>query len=257
MQLEKTIELLRQQLKVLREDPSTRKFYGGTFRAWARNVEAVLIRGLGDPGIRLLVQFDRATASLPLPQNLIDPGGSERRWQFLFESKLPEVEAMVEGIICELETFGLPDARIEAQISGERPKVFIAHCGVAPSLSKVRDFLKDLDVEPIIVEDKPSSGMALDDKVPFYLGKADCMIALATSDEGQARTCQNVIHEIGLAQGRFPNRIIYFLEEGVEYPSNVDPKVWERFNQENLENVFCRIAKELRAMGIIQPVKPE
>ena len=117
MEVEKTIELLKAQLKALGEDPSVKKFYGGTFRAWAQDVDAILLRGLGNRGTRLRVQFYEATRDLPLPRGMIDPGGSDKRFQFLFESKLPEVDAVLKRIIRELEESGLPDSRTRYELT--------------------------------------------------------------------------------------------------------------------------------------------
>jgi hypothetical protein len=40
-------------------------------------------------------------------------------------------------------------------------------------------------------------------------------------------------------------------EEGCKFPSNITPKVWENFTQDNMENAFIKVAKELKAFGII------
>jgi hypothetical protein len=63
-----------------------------------------------------------------------------------------------------------------------------------------------------------------------------------------------VIHEIGLAQEKFENRIIYLKEKGCVWPSNISPKVWEDFTQDNMGDAFIKIAKELRAMKIIEQI---
>jgi predicted nucleotide-binding protein len=79
------------------------------------------------------------------------------------------------------------------------------------------------------------------------------MIALATKDDevdGHYQPRLNVIHEIGLAQEKL-RRIIYLKEEGCQFPSNVAPKIWESFTQDNMENAFAKVVKELRAFGVI------
>ena len=50
---------------------------------------------------------------------------------------------------------------------------------------------------------------------------------------------------------KLDNRVIYLKEEGCEFPSNVRPKVWENFGQDNMEAAFERITKELKAFGLI------
>jgi predicted nucleotide-binding protein len=66
---------------------------------------------------------------------------------------------------------------------------------------------------------------------------------------------QNVIHEIGLAQKSHPGRIIYLLEEGANFPSNIKPKVWESFKQRNMMDAFLGIVRELRAYGILKVIR--
>ena len=82
----------------------------------------------------------------------------------------------------------------------------------------------------------------------------DCAIILATADEQVEDRHQprpNVLHEIGLAQEILENRLIYLKEDSCEFPSNVRPKVWEHFTQENLEAAFEKIAKELKAFNLL------
>jgi hypothetical protein len=49
-------------------------------------------------------------------------------------------------------------------------------------------------------------------------------------------------------------RIIYLKEEGCKFPSNVSPKIWENFSQANMEWALIKVAKELRAFGIVRTV---
>ncbi len=140
------------------------------------------------------------------------------------------------------------------------PKVFIAHGKDSLALTKLCRFLTQISIDPLVVEDKPSEGRAVDDKVDFYLNQSDCAIILATGDDqidGKIHPRQNVIHEIGSAQRIFPRKIIYLLEGGTEFPSNISPKVWQSFNQECMEEAFITIARELIAFGLLKSVKPE
>jgi len=78
--------------------------------------------------------------------------------------------------------------------------------------------------------------------------------ALATKDDHVDDRYQprlNVIHEIGLAQEKLGGRVIYLKEKGCDFPSNIAPKVWENFTQDNMENAFAKVVKELRAFGVI------
>ena len=138
------------------------------------------------------------------------------------------------------------------------PKAFISQGKASAALNKLKEFLETLGIEPLIVKKQPSLDKDLPDKVDLYLSQADFVIILATADdkvEDKLQPRQNVIHEIGLAQKTRPGKIIYLLEEGAEFPSNIRPKVWESFKQRNMMNAFLGIVRELRAYGMLKVTK--
>lgn len=142
----------------------------------------------------------------------------------------------------------------------EVPKAFVSHGKESAALRKLEDFLHNLGIIPLIVKHQPSLDKTVSDKVEYYLNQADFVIILATGDdefEGKLHPRQNVIHEIGLAQKSHAGKIIYLLEEGTEFPSNINPKVWEHFKQRNMLNAFLCIIRELRALGILLAVKEQ
>lgn len=142
----------------------------------------------------------------------------------------------------------------------EVPKAFISHGKESVALRKLEEFLHNLGVISSVVKEQPSLDKTVSDKVEYYLQQADFVIILATGDdefEGKLHPRQNVIHEIGLAQKTHPGKIIYLLEEKAEFPSNITPKVWERFKQRNMLGAFLCILRELRALGIILAIKPQ
>ena len=138
------------------------------------------------------------------------------------------------------------------------PQAFISHGKESVALRKLKEFIETLGIEPLIVKKLPSEDKDLSDKVNTYLTQADFVIILATGDDivgNQKQPRQNVIHEIGLAQKIHPGRIIYLLEEGTIFPSNIRPKVWESFKQRNMMDAFLGIVRELRAYGILEVTK--
>jgi predicted nucleotide-binding protein len=142
----------------------------------------------------------------------------------------------------------------------EPPKAFIAHGGKSAARDKLEDFLTALDVTPIIVEEQPSQGRSKDKNVEHYLKLCDCAIILATQGDVDGRTGEfiprgNILNEIGRCQEIFPNRMVYLLEEGVKFPTNIDEKVWERFTEESMDKAFIKIAKEFRAFGLLKTMK--
>ena len=147
----------------------------------------------------------------------------------------------------------------------EHPKCFVSHGKESAALRKLKEFLETLGIEPLIVKKRASLDKDLPDKVNLYLSQADFVIILATADDTvkdkktgteTKQPRQNVIHEIGLAQKTREGKVIYLLEEGAEFPSNIRPKVWESFKQRNMMDAFLGIVRELRAYGILKCVKP-
>jgi len=144
-------------------------------------------------------------------------------------------------------------------------KAFISHGKGGGALLKLEKFIRELGIDPIIVKDQASSGRSVDDKVQECLGKADFVIIFATGDDIIKKTKdkeirqprQNVIHEIGLAQTTHPNKIIYLLEERADFPSNINPKVYERFARQSLDDAFTAIVRELRNWGFLRVVNEE
>ena len=144
--------------------------------------------------------------------------------------------------------------------SSESTKAFIAHGGSSDSLRKLTEFLRAVGVNPLVVEDQASEDRSANENVEHYLRQADCAIVLATKGDIDGKTGNflprgNVLVEAGRFQERFEGRIIYLLEEGATLPSNIREKVWESFTQNNMERAFIKIAKELRAFGIIKTGK--
>lgn len=245
------IRLLREKLSQLQSDPAIKKFYGGTFRAWAASVDSILLRGLGKDGGRLRTRWSLTVRGLPMPNNLI-PGWTEESLKFMFEQRLPEVEGVLKSIVEELETFGLPNA--EPVERGERAKAFIAHAGESEALNKLCNFLDEMGVKALVVERLPSEGRSINENVEHYLDMADCAIVLATGDDlvdGKFQPRANVHIEMGRFQERFPDKIIYLLEDGASLPTNVSEKVWERFSDSNMERAYLKVLRELKAFGLL------
>lgn len=171
-----------------------------------------------------------------------------------YERGLDYAEGIVRGARKQLTRHGADNILRGSRLRSEGPTVFISHGLESPALAKIERYLRAIGAQPLMVGREPSEGMAVDDLVRRRLGESDCAIILATADEevdGRLQPRPNVLHEIGLAQEVLSDDVIYLKEQHCEFPSNVSPKVWENFTQDNLESAFEKIAKELRAFGLL------
>ncbi|MBI4379318.1 MAG: nucleotide-binding protein [Nitrospinae bacterium] len=165
----------------------------------------------------------------------------------------------LEGIIAILEGEDAEKEITTDYISSQKERrIFISHGIETNALIKLERFLRGLGIAPVIVKNEPSEGKAIDDLVEDQMDTCMAVIILATKDD-KVKTAKeeyyqprpNVIHEMGLAQEKIQNNIIYLKEEGCIFPSNIAPKVWENFTHDNMDEAFIKIAKELKAFRII------
>jgi predicted nucleotide-binding protein len=143
----------------------------------------------------------------------------------------------------------------------ETIKAFIAHGGQSPILDKLKEFLIALGIEPLVVEEQASENRSVGDNVDYYARQADFAIILATKGDIDGQTGGfiprgNVLIEIGKSQEIFKDRIIYLLQAGTKFPTNISEKVWGRFTTERMDDAFIKIARELTEMKILKAVKP-
>ena len=62
----------------------------------------------------------------------------------------------------------------------------------------------------------------------------------------------NVAEELGRCRIKFPDKTILLLQSGVELPSNDSGIIYEHFTPQSMDRAFIKVAKELRAFGIIK-----
>ena len=169
------------------------------------------------------------------------------------------------GILeAEGESWGIETIETEKpqKTKAAPPKAFIAHGGDSPALRNLKNFLEALGVQPLVVEEQPSENRSVGDNVDYYARQADFAIILATKGDIDGQTGGfiprgNVLIEIGKSQEIFKDRIIYLLQAGAKFPTNISEKVRGRFTTERMDDVFIKIARELTEMKILKAVKPQ
>jgi predicted nucleotide-binding protein len=175
--------------------------------------------------------------------------------QYAIGEAIKIINRAIGKLEAEGESWGIPKGKIKDKY--QKPKAFISHSKKTQALTELRDFLDELEIEKLIVINKPNLDREINIKVEAYLDDADFVIILATGDSrdrnGIVIPAGNVLHEIGLAQAKpkFKGKIIYLLEEGTEFPSNIKPKSYIRFNRNNIDYKFGDIVKEIRVMGFL------
>jgi predicted nucleotide-binding protein len=170
---------------------------------------------------------------------------------------ITNLEKSFLSILKKYEALNKEDTNIK-----ESPKVFIAHGRGTEARNKLHDFVLALGVQPLIIEEKSLEGLSVARQVEQYLKEADCAIVLGTVDDkelmqGKLYPGGNECIEIGKLQAKFPDRIMYLVEEGALFPPEISGILCTRFTSTNMENVFVSVAIEFGAYGILKAEKPD
>lgn len=150
---------------------------------------------------------------------------------------------------------GWGEAGKEASSKKTGGKVFLSHGHNTQPLSLVLEFLSTLGLQGVVVEREASEGRSINETVREMLRNCDCAIIIATAEQqadGKWQIRQNVVNEVGLAQEALKDRVIYLVEDKVDdIPSNFREKVYERFSTSSMDKALIKIAKELKAFGLL------
>lgn len=132
-----------------------------------------------------------------------------------------------------------------------KPKIFIGH-GRSSLWRDLKDHLHEKhSYEVVAYEVGSRAGHAIRDILEDMLAKSSFAILIMTAEDqtiaGQFRARQNVVHEIGLFQGRLGfNRAIVLLEDGVEEFSNIHGIEQIRFSKGNIRETYGEVLATIK-----------
>jgi predicted nucleotide-binding protein len=134
--------------------------------------------------------------------------------------------------------------------------VVIGH-GRSPIWRELKDFIEDrLHLEWDEFTRVATAGVATADRLREMLDSAAIAFLIATGEdetvEGGLVARQNVVHEIGLFQGRLGfSRAIILLEEGCEEFSNIHGLGQVRFPKDRIDACFEEVGRVLEREGLL------
>lgn len=142
-------------------------------------------------------------------------------------------------------------------------KIFIAHGHDKYFMKDVELFLQKNQVETIILEDMPSEGKTIIEKLERHSNVKCTIILLSPEDKVQVgdktvyRARQNVIWEFGFFAGYLSRAKVIAIKNDlnnanekvdIELPSNIHGVVWIQYVQDNPEWKI-KLSKELKEIG--------
>lgn len=157
--------------------------------------------------------------------------------------------------------------RLGGHLEGEGPlaekaviqlgsKVFIGHGGGSAEYLKLGVWLGNLGLDWEVFDRKPTAGMSTKERLLEMLDSAQIAFLLMTPEdedaEGKMNARANVIHEVGLFQGRLGwMKAIILLEEGCEEFSNIEGVGQVRYPKGNIKAAFEEIREVLQREGVL------
>ncbi|MCE0485422.1 PfkB family carbohydrate kinase [Ornithinimicrobium sediminis] len=137
-----------------------------------------------------------------------------------------------------------------------RARVFIGH-GRDSEWRHVKDCLEGWGLKTSYFESAPVAGRFASEVLTEQALQADFAVIVVTGDdvaEGQVRGRQNVVHEIGLMQGRLGwTKVAILMEEGVEAFSNIAGLQYLRFGKGRVQHAFHDLEVMLVREGMLRP----
>ncbi|MEX2215138.1 MAG: PocR ligand-binding domain-containing protein [Phycisphaeraceae bacterium] len=150
-----------------------------------------------------------------------------------------------------------PEHRRRRRKEDSKAAVFLAYGHDISARDLMTSFVRGLDIEVNSYEEVKKAGRFPIDIVRECVEKSDAAIVLYTGDDllksqEIAVARRNVAYELGVAHWAFgPERTLILLEEGVEFPSNVDGMQVVRFNPRQLPHCYDEVRTYLERMGLI------
>lgn len=145
--------------------------------------------------------------------------------------------------------------------SGSR-KAFVVYGHDGPAKTELEAMLRRWNIEPLILDQLPSGGMTIIEKLEQYQDNVAFGVVLATPDDeghrsGHAaekafRARQNVVLELGMLLSRLGRSRVAILirnPDKMERPSDIQGLIYIPF-KDSVKEVALPLAKEMNAQGI-------
>ena len=158
----------------------------------------------------------------------------------------------------QITSHTLRQRRLSQPIPSVGTRVFIGH-GHSLIWRELKDFL---EVRLCLLVDEykrvSTAGITTTSRLSAMMDSAGIAFLVMTGEDeqtdGKARARENVVHEVGLFQGRLGfERTIVLLEDSCQQFSNIMGLGQIRFPKGNIEAAFEEIRKVLEREGLLQP----
>ncbi|UQB43520.1 nucleotide-binding protein [Thiomicrospira microaerophila] len=157
---------------------------------------------------------------------------------------------------------GQPTAVPAAGIVRGNNKVFVVYGHDEPARTQLEAMLRRWGMEPLILDQLPSEGQTIIEKLEAYTADVQFAVILATPDdkghraqhpdESAYRARQNVVLELGMLLSKLGRKRVAILlkqQENMERPSDIQGLIYIPFRDDLAKEAGLILAKEMCAQG--------
>ncbi len=184
----------------------------------------------------------------------------ETTGKLVFGGSSPEKEKLQTSLVPLLEA---ADGEFVAPVTnGKNNKVFVVYGHDENSRNQLDAMLRRWGLEPLILDQLPSKGQTIIEKLEEYTQNVGFAVVLATPDDEGYRTGhedekafrarQNVVLELGMLLAKLGREKVAILlkdQKQMERPSDIQGLVYIPFKDNLQKDAGPNLAKEMRAQG--------
>ncbi len=260
---EQALPLLEQALAAGKVLTKARSIRQADAEQWIEQVSTLFVATYGRPSPELR-KLNEVSSTTEFYQSYTRDRGSkiEERCDEAVRATVSDLATYIQLIKAKLQPTPAPASSTpnNGRLASQN-KVFIGHGRAAAWLELQRFFEARLHLEVVEFNSVPTAGTTIIDRLKAMMDAVGFAFLVMTAEDdvgdGSTRARQNVIHEIGLFQGRLGfDRAIILLEQGCAEFSNVSGLVYIPFPKGNIRAAFEEIRATLEAAGLVKPAAP-
>ena len=233
------------------------------FTKWDRDTQIAIANTFGE-NTRHIEDFNNIRYSTGFGVS----GTPDSFYQRAYIGGLERAASILQSMIDEIEEYWEDDEQamaatenIEMNESVDLKKIFIVHGRDQGTMNTVARFIRDLELEPVILQEQPNQGLTIIEKFEMHAQAGFAVVLFTPDDIGavrdsaetpQFRARQNVILELGylishLGRGRVA--VLYKGNEGdIEIPSDYAGVIYTQMDSS--DGWKFELIREMKSAGL-------
>lgn len=213
------------------------------FKKWKRDTE-IAIERIFDKDSRHIKDFGGISYSL----SAFFSGTPDSEFEEAYRRGLDTAKTILNSFIDEIKEYWEDSMDLKENENTSNNKIFIGHGGSA-LWRELKDFINDrLKISWDEFNRVPVAGVTTVDRLKQMLEEASIAFLVLTAEDetvdGKQQARMNVIHEVGLFQGKLGfDKAFVLLEEGCEEFSNINGLGQIRFPKGKISAIFEEIRR--------------